>query len=726
MNRFPSQLGALVVALLTIGAYPAARAVNRQAEQADAFVDYDHSSGDWTIGNSAVSYTVGIGRTRLLEVTGLAITGTSDPVTAAATFDASITLNDWTGGIGAPGGSFIVESAHASTGSHFVALTIRLVSSGHGLSATRHYVVYPGAGAVEMWTDIATLDGETRSVQNLNAYDLVVPPGAIDVVAGLDTSEQDGGPFARRTRSLQIGERMDIGSGTVSSATFMPYVSIGNGHRRVYSGLLWSGGWSATLGRGAEGLRVTMGLPSMSAWARPGIPIEGPHAFIGVALDRPGADTDAVTRFVRAGRAGRDFPALTTFNTWFVRGINIDERLAQRDIDLAAEVGIELFQLDAGWYPRERPQHVFDFTDGLGTWAADTERFPSGLRALADYAHERGLKFGIWVEPERVSLNTVGRPGLAEESFLARQDGRYDPGLENEAAPDAQICLANPAARAWVTARLMAMLEDVRPDNLKWDFNRWVHCTRADHHHPVDGGNYEHTRGLYEILAAVRQRFPELTIENCSGGGHRLDFALARLTDTGWMDDHSAPSAHVRRNLNGLLTMFPAPYLFSYVMAGAGESVQGAEDIPLLVRSRMPGVVGLATDIGQLGERERNELHQQIELAKQLRNVQRGATTYALTPQRHGPGEWDVVQQVADDSGVILLFAFDNGAADRVVVTLRGIRPDVTYEVRSADRFTLGRMRGADLIAHGFEIAPAPESAAQVLVLEPSMAVMKH
>ncbi|MBA3269185.1 MAG: alpha-galactosidase [Acidobacteria bacterium] len=726
MNRQILRPVALIVTLLALCASPAARTVDRRAQYLDAFVDVDDGSGEWTIGNAAVTYTVAIRPNRSLETRGLAIAGTSDPITGGTAPDTVLTVAGATVRLGAPASGFVVESVQASTGSHFVSLAIRLHGVDHGLAVTRHYVVYPGAGAVEMWTSIATLDHETRAVQNLNAYDIGVPAGAIDVVTGLQTPQQDGGAFTRVTRSLQVGERMTIGSATLSSGEFMPYLSIGNGHHRVYGGLLWSGGWSTTLVRDGESLRVTTGLPGMSAWARPGAAVEGPHAFIGATWDRPGADIEAVTRFVHAGRAGREFPALTTFNTWFVHGINIDERTAQRDIDMASAIGVELFQLDAGWYPRRRPRDVFDFTDGLGTWEADTERFPSGLAALADYAHERGMKFGLWVEPARVSLDTVGRPGLADAAFLALQDGHYQPGVENDAARDAQICLADPRARAWVTDRLIAPLEQVRPDNLKWDFNRWVHCTRVDHQHPVNGGNYEHTRALYEILGAVRERFPALTIENCSGGGHRIDFALARLTDTAWMDDRSAPSAHVRRNLNGLLALFPAKYLFSYVMAGGDESIEAAEDIPLLVRSRMPGVVGLATDLRQLGERQRNELHQQIELAKQLRAVQVDATTYALTSQRPGPGEWDVIQQVMSGSGVSIIFAFANGAANPIVVPLRGIRADVIYELRSADRVTVGRLHGADLIAHGLLIAPAPETAAQVLVLEPVGGAATH
>ena len=78
--------------------------------------------------------------------------------------------------------------------------------------------------------------------------------------------------------------------------------------------------------------------------------------------------------------------------------------------------------------------------------------------------------------------------------------------------------------------------------------------------------------------------------------------------------------------------MFPASYLFSYVMPHTDEPIRGADDITALVRSRMPGVVGVAADLGQLSEGERHQLHQQIELAKALRPMQGNAVTHVLTP----------------------------------------------------------------------------------------------
>jgi alpha-galactosidase len=717
-RRYGLQVAAIALMAVLVGS-PHARAVDQLADFQDAYVAVDRANGEWTIGNDRIRYTLHARRDGTISLAGLTRAGSSDPVTSNTTPDALVTLGGEAVRLGAGGSGFLIQSLDASTGTHFVALTVRFARREGGLVAIRHYVVYPHTAAVEVWTSFESTDGETHTIENLNAYSLDLIAGPIEVVSGLGTPDSDGGPFTRQSRTLGDGEHVAFGSPTLSTETDAPYFSVGDSQQRVFSGLLWSGAWSVSLDRQDDAVHVELGLPPMSAWVRPGQPIEGPHAFVGAVLDLPGADTAAVTAFVRAGRAGRALPALTTFNTWFVHGIDVNAATIRRDIDLAADVGIEQLQLDAGWYPREGPSSAFDFSNGLGTWEADPSRFPDGLGAVADYAHERGLKFGVWVEPERVWIDTVGRPGLAEEVFLAQQDGAYLPGTPNEEARDAQLCLADPRARAWVLDRLIRLIDEARPDNLKWDVNRWITCNRPGHGHPTDGGNYAHTQALYEILAALRQRYPHLTIENCAGGGHRLDFGLARLTDSAWMDDRTSPSAHVRRNLQGLLSLFPAEYLFSYVMAHPDEPIRGADDIPLLVRSRMPGMVGLATDLSELGEREKNELYQQFTLVKSLRELQAQATTYVLTPQRPGPGEWEVLQQVLPGSGVSFIFAFSTAAADSTIVSLREVQPDRTYQLRSADRGTIGRLRGSDLLAQGFEITRAPESAAQVLVLEP-------
>src|SRR5262249_16917229 len=162
---------------------------------------------------------------------------------------------------------------------------------------------------------------------------------------------------------------------------------------------------------------------------------------------------------------------------WYARGVRVDEESVRGDMLRAAALGTELFVLDAGWYVGADAGGMFDFDTGLGTWRIDPARFPNGLRPLRDYAPELGLKFGLWVEPEGVNLDAVDRPGLADESWLAKAGGSY--GSEQTAL----VCLGTAAARRWLLAQLTALIDDVQPDYLKWDNNLWVNCNRSGHDH---------------------------------------------------------------------------------------------------------------------------------------------------------------------------------------------------------------------------------------------------
>ncbi|MGE3275350.1 MAG: alpha-galactosidase [Vicinamibacterales bacterium] len=707
--------------MLLLGlAGPSSRAASavRLASLGDAYVDVDEETGNWVIGNTFVLYGLRLDARGDLVSDGLRAACSGDLVTIGTEPDGLATVAGRTSPLGSRGSGFTVEGIDAAATSGGVVLSVRLVASARPLRATRYYLVYPDTPAVETWTTFEVTSDERVTVQDLNAYAVTLPAGRVTWIGGLDVSEADGGPFAVHSRALGPGETLSLGAHVVSTESALPYFSIATAEHRIASGLLWSGAWALDLQSRVDGLRVNLGLGTMSAWAEPGRAVEGPHAFIAVAGPADADEAAAVSRVVMAGRAGRAYPSLTTYNTWFVRGIRIDDGTIRHDMEAAASLGVELFQLDAGWYPGG--DAVWDFTAGLGTWVVDPVRFPAGLAPLGELARGLGMRFGVWVEPERVALTTVEQPGLATRDMLATDEGAYAPGTPNGEARDAQICLANPEARQWVLDELVRFLDEVHPDYLKWDFNRWITCTRGDHGHPADGGNYAHVMGLYQVLAALRARYPDMLIENCSGGGHRLDFALARLTDTAWMDDRTTPSAHVRRNLEGLARVFPAGHLLSYVMPHEDEPMAGAGDMALLVRSRMPGTVGLAVDTGTLGESDAAELAQQLYLARAVRML-RGtdASTVVLVPSGDARG-FEVLEQVSPATGTAVLFVYRTGDdAAGVSVPLQGLDADAVYQVRSADRGVLGTYSGESLMTTGLTIGEVQESSAQVIIVAP-------
>jgi alpha-galactosidase len=421
----------------------------------------------------------------------------------------------------------------------------------------------------------------------------------------------------------------------------------------------------------------------------------------------------ALTAFGQDGlRSGRPYQSLVTYNTWFAYGTAVDETTMRSEIDGAARLGAELFVLDAGWYIGAGRGGVSDFSSGLGTWEADPVRFPHGLGALSDYAHSRGIKFGIWVEPERVAQSTLNRAGLARETWTAKAGGKYG------SVDTAQICLGSAAARQWVLDELVRLIDTVRPDYLKWDNNLWVNCDRSGHDHGATDGNFAHVRGLYGLLSSIRARYPDMLIENVSGGGNRLDLEMLRYSDVGWMDDRSAPSLHVRHIVEGLTAVFPPAYLLSFVMEDRDESLHQARDLALIFRSRMLGALGLSFRTGEFDDDETAAIIREIQLFKETSGKLAGASGALLSAQASGRGDppWDVYQ-VSSPHGDVMVAAFQTDpSSDSITVVPHGIVSRAVYEVRSSDA-VLGTVTGADLRADGITIVGSPISAAHWLVL---------
>ncbi len=684
----------------------------------DAFVRAASENRRWEVGNRQLVFTVGLNASGELQVLGL--TGLDgETVIAPGGSDATFAYDGHREPLGSRAFRFLGAEAQVVGGR--VQLTLGFALRERDVVVERHYAVAPGIAVVETWT---TVDAGSEGVRlrDLSGLELEVRAREAWWHRGHDTADADGGPFAPRAARLDDGVHVEFGSVALSSVDALPWFGLIAGRTQIVAGLAWSGSWRTTLDGTADGTRFTIGLPGMAVDAAAGAHVEFPHAFVAVTGAEPGDAADAIGAWL-LNRRGRPFPALVTYNSWFMFGIAIDDQLMRREMDSFAAIGGELFQLDAGWYPPVDARDQFDFSAGLGSWQVDRDRFPEGLGALADHAHDLGLKFGVWVEPERVDLRVTGRAGLAQERFLAQFDGAYQPGRANDAARHGQICLAEDDGWQWVRDRLFAFLDEARADYLKIDLNGWMICNRADHAHGPDGGNFAHVTGYYRLLDALHARYPGLLIENVSGGARRLDMELLTRADVAWMDDRSAPAARVRHHLELLTRVVPPAALLSYLMPHADEPMIEAADMPLLSRSRMPGVLGLAIDFRGLSEGDHHMLQAQLDQFKGLRALRGNGFTALLTDavgiDGRGPG-WDVLQQVNPQSGVVTLFAYRNAHGERRVrVRLTHLRPGTTYRLRSLDHGNLGRADSDDLMATGFDLDASSLSASQVFVFEP-------
>lgn len=695
----------------------AAANVTRLVTKSDAYVSQDTGGNRWTIGNSVIAASFSLGLENQLVLTTLMDPRTERRSALSPGADTAITLDGQPVVLAdRPAGLKFADAAADSLGEG-VHLAFTYNHAALHLRLVRHYACYPHSPTIETWTQIAVADGaEPVPVSNLTGWQLTVPVGTIHWVNGLrrdapDTPNDDA--FSLGHQDLAPDERLTLSSLWRSSEHFVPFISIEGENETWYGGLQWSGAWEITCVREGSQLLVTASFPDVATTASHDTPLEIPHSFFGVSTDRSTTVTGSLRPFIRAIRQGRPLAPLVTYNTWYSYGIRFDEGTIKNEINQTAALGMELFVLDAGWYPGAGKNGVWDFDTGLGTWKADPDRFPNGLRPLAEFAHDSGMKFGLWVEPARVSLETVGQPGLAQESFLAKRDGR------NVSENSGQICFGSRAAWKWVFDQLTRLIDDVQPDYLKWDNNMWLNCNRAGHEHGSKDGNLAQVKGLYAMLEALRDRYPDLRIENVSDGGSRVDFGWLRYSEAAWMDDRTAPAAHVRHILEGLSTVFPPAYLLSFMIDDAAEPFVGADDLTGLVRSRLPGILGFSYKSPGLRPSIAAPFAQAITDYKGMRDILANADAILLSEQQGSPRAvgWDVLEELDADTGNAVLFAFQQPGDDhRVLIHPRGLRTDSTYDVRSLDTGALGSIGGEALMRDGVELVPGDGSRAHVLV----------
>lgn len=704
-----SLLAALFIGALVTGS--PAEAATVVAQRDDATIAHDASAGSWTLSAAGASLTLALDPSRDFAIVSLlSASGATWNTSAAA--DTSVRVGSRTLAFGSRPAGFAYRDVAVVTSGNTLRLDATFGLAADGLTFTRHYAIVPGSPSFEAWT---TYEGAGASLADLNALQMTVPNGPVRWLSGLQGDAADvptDSAFTLQQQALASSQSLSLGATHRASEKTVPWFSIDGARDEFYVALMWSGGWSATLTRAGSALSIAVGLAPMTTSV--GTAVDGPHVIFGVVPGGMAEGTAALRSYVLDGlRGGRPILPLVTYNTWFAYGTEIDEASMRAEMERAAALGVELFVIDAGWYAGTGAAGPFDFDAGLGGWTADPVRFPNGLAPLREYAHSLGLRFGLWVEPERVNLSLIGPPGV-EEAWLATEGGQY--GSDHAG----QICLANAAARQWLMDHLTALIDEVQPDYLKWDNNMFVNCDRDGHGHGPTDGNFAHTGALYDMLSQLRSRYPDLLIENVSGGGNRLDVGMLRFTDVAWMDDRTAPSVHVRHNLQGLSAVFPPAYLLSFVTDHDTEPLHDSPDLSLYFRSRMGGALGLCFRGDGFTEGENASMGHEIDIYKATRATISVAAGSLLTPQaepQDGPS-WDVLQEstAAHDQIVLSAVQSDSGV-QKINIKPTDLQPGITYQVQSVDTGILGTATGLGLMTAGIDIIQSPNSAAHILII---------
>lgn len=313
-------------------------------------------------------------------------------------------------------------------------------------------------------------------------------------------------------------------------------------------------------------------------------------------------------RYLRSRPHHVDARRPVTVNVW--EAVYFDHDLARlRDLaDRAADLGIERFVLDDGWFGARR-----DDTAGLGDWVVSPDAWPDGLGPLIDHVRGLGMQFGLWFEPEMVN----------EDSDVARAHPEWIMAPSPDRRPlesrhQQVLNLTIPEAWQHVFDQMHALLDQYEISYLKWDHNRDL--IEAATSATGAAATHAQTLAAYRLLAALKQSHPGLEIESCSSGGARVDLGVLQLTDRVWVSDCIDPLERQQMN-RWTAQLIPLELMGSHIASGASHTTGRLHTLGFRAASALFGHLGVEWDLARASAQELDELRAWIALHKRHREL---------------------------------------------------------------------------------------------------------
>lgn len=451
----------------------------------------------------------------------------------------------------------------------------------------------------------------------------------------------------------------------------------------VYAGALaWSGNYRLVFELDETGrLGVTSGINPFASELilEPGKCLETPQMILSYSPSGAGQLSRNMHDWARRyGMTHGDVLHPVLLNSWEGAYFTFDEKTITDMIDKAASAGVEMFVLDDGWFGNRYPRNGDNA--GLGDWQVNRKKLPRGIDHLADHAVSKGMKFGIWIEPEMVNPDS----DLAHKhpEWIVRSGEREVLTMRNQWLLD----LTNPEVQDFIVKTFDEVLG--QSDNIsyvKWDANRHVDNVGSTYL-PADRQShfwYEYVRGLYDVYERIRAKHPDIMIQLCSSGGGRLDYGALKYHDEFWASDNTnaLDRIYIQHSTN---LLFPAIATGSHVSTSPNH--QTGMLIPLKFRFdvAMGGRLGLELQPSSLVGEEYDFACKAITVYKDfVRPLVQLGDLYRLESPYSGTG-WSSHMHVAKDKSEAVMFAYCmkyNGRTTYFSTRLKGLEPESVYKV---------------------------------------------
>ena len=358
-------------------------------------------------------------------------------------------------------------------------------------------------------------------------------------------------------------------------------------------------------------------------------------------------------------------------NNWEATYFDFTEEKILEIADKAAQVGIELFVLDDGWFGKRD-----DTTSSLGDWIEDRRKLPDGLKGLEEKIHEKGLQFGLWLEPEMISensdlyrrhpdyvLHTPGRPYTYGRGQLVLDLSRED------------VC-------DYVIESISKVLESAQIDYVKWDMNRHLTDVGSGFYPAARQGEITHryVLGLYRILETLTNKYPDILFESCSSGGGRFDPGMLYYMPQTWCSDNTDAVCRLKIQYATSLT-YPPITIGAHVSGCPNQQTGRETSLSTRGFAAMSANMGYELDLTKCSEEELEQIKQQVDFYKEIRETIQFGTFY----RTKNPFEWNLAHWnfVSKDGKDVVGFYFEilsRPAAPIQLMKFKGLERDGYYK----------------------------------------------
>jgi len=396
------------------------------------------------------------------------------------------------------------------------------------------------------------------------------------------------------------------------------------------------------------------------------------------------------THLIRGKYKNKKRPIL--INNWEATYFDFDTEKLLDIAREASEVGIEMLVMDDGWFGERSSDNM-----ALGDWVVNEDKIQGGLKNLVDEVNKLDLKFGIWFEPEMVSPDSdLYR---AHPDWCIHIEGREGVLSRNQYVLD----FSREEVRDYIYESLRKILSSANIEYVKWDMNRQLtdvgnSILPADQQREIW---HRYVLGVYDMMDRLTTEFPDVLLENCSGGGARFDPGMLYYSPQIWTSDDTDAIERLKIQ-HGTSMIYPVSSIGAHVSDIPNHTV--GRKTPFETRGivALSGTFGYELDVTKIPQEDRDMIPKQVEMYHKFNDLIREGDLYRIGNVFENP-EFDCVEYVSKKKDEVLVtfvqvLARPNHRSRRI--RLKGLNKDSYYRDQETNKVYSGAalMNGGILI----------------------------